>query len=177
MTSLTTKLVISPAAKAAASAMPSSAIRVGGTGCLHTLADRSGLPALQQRLVGLLLDIVVAIDLGELGFDLGHELSFGLELGVLRLIGVDFRLKRRDFGLGVGKRDSQLLENRIATHCAFAGRAGFRGGFGARLDVLAALLLELFDDPLGAASISGTETGAAGPSGSRTGASPASSRL
>ena len=160
MTSLTTKLVISPAAKAAASAMPSSAIRVGGhrlrrharwiddaelraAGVLHTLTDRRGLPTLQQRLVGLLLDIVVAIDLSELGFDLGHELRFGLELRVLRLVGVDFRLKRRDFGLGVGKRDSQLLENRIATHCAVAGRAGFRGRFGARLDVLAALLLEL----------------------------------
>jgi hypothetical protein len=64
---------------------------------------------LHQLFVVLLVDIIVAIELCKLGFDLGHHTDRRFQPLVARLIFGYPRLQRRDSRLGLGEGNPQLL--------------------------------------------------------------------
>ena len=84
-------------------------------GVLHADAHRRRLAPGEQRLVGLLLDVVVAVELRELGLDLRARATRATcSCAYCASQAVELRAQRGDLRLGLGERDPQLLEDRVA---------------------------------------------------------------
>ena len=140
ITSFATKLAASPASSEIAIAIASKhdarrrnrirrhARRIDdaelrAAGVLHAHAHRRGLPPCKERLVGLFLDVVVAVELRVFRLGLRDQPCRSLQLCELPLVGVELRPQRSDVGFGIGKRDLHLLIHGIGV----GGVRGFAG--------------------------------------------------